>query len=326
MCVVSRAICFPGLPSSPQYAHDREAVFTAASTPLLSCANSALSSLDLTAPTYAIYKPRGVLSAASDADSRRRTLTNLMQEAGLSPLRCHVGRLDLETSGLILATADTALQRALLHEAGAAPDDQSELTKCYCLLLAGRHLPGSAALAGLTTPLTHQRGGRQYVSDAAHVRHLRCFQDVAVATEYARIDSEVAPPGDDGRAPLPPPPSFEGWLTEAELQICQGRNRQIRRLCARAGLELRHLRRLSVGPISLGKMRPGDVRPLSLSEKRRLYGACLPRVVEAHARRVSAAEVASGRARRRELRLRWRSSAGGGAPGGAPGESRGSAG
>ena len=55
----------------------------------------------------------------------------------------------------------------------------------------------------------------------------------------------------------------DGWLTEVEVQLRQGRNHQIRRLCKRAGLRLLHLRRISVGPIALGGMAPGEVRATS---------------------------------------------------------------
>ena len=54
----------------------------------------------------------------------------------------------------------------------------------------------------------------------------------------------------------------DGWLTEVEVQLRQGRNHQIRRLCKRAGLRLLHLRRISVGPITLGRMVPGEVRAI----------------------------------------------------------------
>ena len=78
--------------------------------------------------TYALYKPRGVLSAVTTearphnahytsvkVDSRRRTLTDLMVDAGVAPLPSHVGRLDVETSGLMLVTSHSLLLRALLN-------------------------------------------------------------------------------------------------------------------------------------------------------------------------------------------------------------------
>ena len=134
---------------------------------------------ECSAVTYAIHKPRGVLSAASDADPDRRTLTDVMIAAGVAPLPGHIGRLDLETSGLILVTADSLLLEAALGipRAGIEPAADSALTKTYGLLLAGRHAPDSPALRSLGEPLTHQRDGREFHSDAAEgVAFLRSFQ------------------------------------------------------------------------------------------------------------------------------------------------------
>ena len=63
---------------------------------------------------------------------------------------------------------------------------------------------------------------------------------------------------------MPPYIPHDGWLTEVEVQLRQGRHHQIRRLCQRAGLRLLHLRRRSVGPIALDGMVPGEVRVRSV--------------------------------------------------------------
>ena len=134
---------------------------------------------ECSAITSAIHKPRGVLSAAKDANPHRRTLTDVMLAAGVQPLPGHVGRLDLETSGLILVTADGLLLEAALGipRPGITGSEATALTKTYELLLAGRHAPDSPALRDLGKPLMHQRGGREFHSDAAAgVRHLRTFR------------------------------------------------------------------------------------------------------------------------------------------------------
>ena len=69
----------------------------------------------LSATTLAIFKPRGVISATGppSAEQRgRRTLTDVMIAAGVATLSGHIGRLDAETSGLILVTEDSLLLRA----------------------------------------------------------------------------------------------------------------------------------------------------------------------------------------------------------------------
>lgn len=258
--------------------------------------------------TYALHKPRGVLSINQrKQDNITPTLTNVMLDAGFSPMAGHVGRLDVQTSGVILVTADSALHRAILHQ----PDksDGVELTKEYTLLLLGQHRSGSHAIASLAEPLTFSRSSSLVYADAARVRHLRCFQDDAIAAGgYRNIDRVAAYP-DISSGPTDEGTEADarcGWLTEVSVQICQGRHHQIRRLCARAGLHLLHLRRVAIGPVRLGDMRPGEVRLLGSEEKARLYAACWPRILPALQRGEIAASVAVERKRRRELKQRWR--------------------
>lgn len=51
-----------------------------------------------------------------------------------------------------------------------------------------------------------------------------------------------------------------------EFILFEGRNRQIRRLCEEAGLETLRLKRLSIGQLELGKLRPGEYRTLTNEE------------------------------------------------------------
>lgn len=50
------------------------------------------------------------------------------------------------------------------------------------------------------------------------------------------------------------------------MTIHEGRNRQIRRLCARAGLTVTRLRRVQEGPLQLGELKAGQTRPLTAQE------------------------------------------------------------
>lgn len=61
---------------------------------------------------YLFYKPRGVISAVSD-DKGRKVVTDYFEEI---PERLYpVGRLDYDTSGLLLMTNDGQLANALMH-------------------------------------------------------------------------------------------------------------------------------------------------------------------------------------------------------------------
>lgn len=57
------------------------------------------------------------------------------------------------------------------------------------------------------------------------------------------------------------------------VTIHEGRNRQIRRLCENAGLEVARLRRISVGPLKLGMLKPGAYRELTAEELRAIRTA-----------------------------------------------------
>lgn len=63
------------------------------------------------------------------------------------------------------------------------------------------------------------------------------------------------------------------WL---EVVLTDGRNRQIRRLCERSGLQVLKLRRVQVGPLELGDLKLRWCRPLTATEVGQLYDVALP--------------------------------------------------
>lgn len=57
------------------------------------------------------------------------------------------------------------------------------------------------------------------------------------------------------------------------ITIKEGRNRQIRKMCEAVGLEVARLRRISVGPLRLGMLKPGTWRELTAEELRAIRTA-----------------------------------------------------
>ncbi len=51
-----------------------------------------------------------------------------------------------------------------------------------------------------------------------------------------------------------------------QLTIREGRNRQIRKMCEAVGLEVARLKRISIGPLKLGMLKPGEYRELTQAE------------------------------------------------------------
>jgi 23S rRNA pseudouridine2605 synthase len=65
----------------------------------------------------------------------------------------------------------------------------------------------------------------------------------------------------------------EAARTVLMIVIKEGKNRQIRKMCESAGLEVARLRRIAVGPLKLGMLKPGAWRDLTDAEVKALRGA-----------------------------------------------------
>jgi 23S rRNA pseudouridine2605 synthase len=105
---------------------------------------------------YALNKPAGVVSTARDPQ-RRPTVTSLVPDSGVRLYP--VGRLDIDTTGLILLTNDGELAHRLTHP-------RFEVPKTYRVVLANAPVPAAALRAlregvelddGLTAPARVRR-------------------------------------------------------------------------------------------------------------------------------------------------------------------------
>ncbi len=86
-----------------------------------------------------------------------------------------------------------------------------------------------------------------------------------------------------------------------EMRIKEGRQREVRRICARFGHEVRRLVRISVGPVELGRLPRGHVRVLTPAEIDALRDTT-DVVIRLGSPRASAASRTKGGARRRGQR------------------------
>ncbi len=80
----------------------------------------------------------------------------------------------------------------------------------------------------------------------------------------------------DGRKTLPATVevlSQEEGRVVMLIVIKEGRNRQIRKMCEAVGLEVAILRRIAIGPVKMGMLKPGTWRELSTEEVRALRNA-----------------------------------------------------
>lgn len=186
----------------------------------------------------AFNKPFGVPSQFSDpAGEYGRTLHDYVPVPDVYP----VGRLDRDSEGLLLLTADGLLQHRLTDPRFAHP-------KTYLVQVEGA--PADAALEPLRRGVMIQ--GR--VTLPAGVRLL---------------------PDEPELWPRTPPIRFRKTVPTAWLEIVlrEGRNRQVRRMTAAVGLPTLRLVRWAVGPVTVAGLAPGAWRELNardLAELRRM--------------------------------------------------------
>jgi 23S rRNA pseudouridine2457 synthase len=89
---------------------------------------------------------------------------------------------------------------------------------------------------------------------------------MTLPAEVLLLDAEPVLP------PRPVPIRFRKHIPTAwlKLTIREGRNRQVRKMTAAAGHPALRLVRIEIGPLEIGRLRPGESRELSPAEVGRL--------------------------------------------------------
>ena len=168
-----------------------------------------------------LNKPRGYVTTMSDARGRP-TAAELVADAGtrLYP----VGRLDMDSEGLLLFTDDGAAANALMHP-------RHVVDKVYTVFVQGQDV-------------------------RAAVRQL---------SQMTELEGEPIAKPDVNLIEL------KGQGGELQITIHEGKNRQIRRMCAACGLAVRRLIRVAEGAILLGELPAGKWRRLTREEEAFLH-------------------------------------------------------
>lgn len=187
----------------------------------------------------ALYKPFDVLSQFTQDMPTHRTLA----EFGFGPGVYPIGRLDRDSEGMLLLSDEAHWTDRLLNPKRAHP-------RTYHAQVDG--LVEDAALAAL------RRGG----IDLKDFRTRPC--------QATRLESEPPHP------PRDPPIRVRKLIptTWLELTLTEGKNRQVRRMTAAVGNPTLRLIRVAMGGLTLSSLdlRPGQWRPLTPDEVRRLMG------------------------------------------------------
>ena len=162
-----------------------------------------------------LNKPRGYVTTLSD-EKGRKNVADLVKDCGVRVYP--VGRLDLDSEGLLLMTNDGDFMQRLLHPSG-------EVNKTYHVSVYGP-IGGAAEKLAAITDL-----------DGEKIRpaQVRVLKKTAQTAEFA-------------------------------ITIHEGKNRQIRRMCAACGLSVKRLRRVQEHTLALGDLPVGRWRYLTEQE------------------------------------------------------------
>ena len=163
-----------------------------------------------------LNKPRGIVTTLSDEKGRPTVLSLI---SGLGARVYPVGRLDIDSDGLLLLTNDGALTNKLTHP-------RHKIPKIYNVTVKGEVTEGALTL--LSSPL---------VIDGYKIQ--------PVKVEIIKKEPSQ---------------------TILKMTLYEGRNRQIRKMCALADLKITRLTRVALGNISLGSLEVGKWRFLTQSE------------------------------------------------------------
>ena len=178
---------------------------------------------------YMLYKPRGYITTAADPAGRPQAAELVPDGERLF----NVGRLDMESEGLLLFTNDGALSLRLTH-----PRYHHE--KEYLVLASGpvsqfeiEQMANGIILEGESSP---------------------CRAEVRILPPHTCWQGSSAAPG-------------QVWLN---FVLRQGRKRQIRRMLEHYGHHVFRLVRIRVGSLRLGRLKPGEGRWLDEGEVKAL--------------------------------------------------------
>ncbi len=180
----------------------------------------------LTEHTYLMLnKPAGYLTTRHDERGRPTVMALI---ADRSDTLYPVGRLDLETEGLLLFTNDGDFAYRLLHPS-------HEIEKTYIAWVRGT--PSGEAIRQLRRGITIPSGQ----TAPAKIRRLKRDD-----TERADTESEIG--------------------TKFEVTIHEGKKRQIRLMFKAVGHPVLRLKRVRIGGLGLGDLQTGAYRHLTETE------------------------------------------------------------
>ena len=162
-----------------------------------------------------LNKPEGYITSVKDEKNRKTVLDIVKVKERIYP----IGRLDYDSSGLLLLTNDGDIYNKIIHP-------RVEITKKYIAVVKGEFKKQELEKFKNGVDI----GG--YITAKAEIKVLK----------------------------------YEDDKTTVEIGIHEGKNRQIRKMCAALNHNVLALKRISIGKIKLGNLKRGEYRALTKEE------------------------------------------------------------
>lgn len=198
-----------------------------------------------------VNKPKGMITTTRDPDGRTNVMQLVPHSIRERDRLFPVGRLDADSTGLLLLTNDGDLAFQLTHP-------KFGVTKEYRVLTTG--LAGDEQIAKL------KKGMYLMTPDTSgQIKNKRAsLESVRIIKRY--VDRN------------------RGDRTMLSIQLREGQNREVRRLLARVGLKVRELERVGIGPLRAAELKPGQCKLLGKRDVDKLRSAVLSMPSERTAR------------------------------------------
>ncbi|NJL73758.1 MAG: pseudouridine synthase [Saprospiraceae bacterium] len=184
---------------------------------------------------YFVYKPFGMLSQFTQEQAGQSTLADLHYTFPKDAYP--VGRLDADSEGLLLISSDKTLNAKLLH-----PKHHAQ--KTYYVQVEGK--PTALEIAPLQTGVVINVKGKPYRTAPAKVQLLETMPQLPPREPPIRFRKSIP----------------DSWLS---IILIEGKNRQVRKMCAALGFPVLRLVRVALEGYNLYQsplldMQSGEVR------------------------------------------------------------------
>lgn len=172
-----------------------------------------------------LNKPEGYITSVKDEKGRKTILDIVDVEERIYP----IGRLDYDSSGLLILTNDGSIYNNLIHP-------RVSIKKTYIAICKGKFSESDI---------------KQFKNGIDIGGYITAQANIEVISEEIKFNKKK---------------NCNEILSTVEISIHEGKNRQIRRMCSSLNHEVVSLKRVSIGNIKLGYLKKGEWRPLTNSE------------------------------------------------------------